>query len=802
MNGAPINEAFGMSLEASAAASAPTWTSDASLKQKYSHSNDSDSNSNNNDTGIDATSTSTTITSTIIRRRQFMMLVAKDARAHWKSLPSEWQLEKEFVLHALRQSPTLPEKADFERRLPQRLRFDKDIVLAFCHRPDFVQLYEERHLFVPGCWTHDREIMLAYCQTIPRSLQECSEDLCDSEQIVHAAVKVAGMELQYASMRLQEDKETVKLACQSHGGALGFCPPGPTRLELTQDRTFMLHTVLANPGGGAMWKLLPANMKEDIELLLMALKHGLHFRDVPKALMNLDFLTLAIRANSKLYVELKKSWRQQERLSKEALISEASDAEIHAKALEECPQLRGNRAVILQIARNGSKDLLQEIVSANDFQYQDDLEVMKIAIQQNSKFFDYASARLQQMPEIILVSITPQTAWNTIKNVSWTIQRMHPEIPVRAVELSLARNLRYMPSHIPEDLWSTNRDLGIAWIRRGGQIPDAIEQQLRRDKPMGLEVAKHNWAEFYKVGKILLKDRQFMLQALRQDGRVIRFAHEDLIQDMDILMSAVAYHPQPSSLATTFAGVFNLEELKRHVETKLQLHSTFLLDFLRGIAISPQPNVAPNLRSQLPMLDRGVETSEAFKRLICDYLGVPIGKQLQLLRQAFANMKRQTNDNSNVNTNNNTNNNRRRHQEGPVHAAMVNNHNDNNNADPIIHPAAGMNNDRRLMRHHRFLFEPAEIRHRHRLQELHRLQEFHEDHQLQRERHLMHLRRMRVPRFIAIARAANEQRGGGGVMNNHGSNNNHNNEEEDDAAVAALGPVVLPDDGDLDMNFG
>eukprot|EP00526_Cylindrotheca_closterium_P006687 CAMPEP_0113618328 /NCGR_PEP_ID=MMETSP0017_2-20120614/9274_1 /TAXON_ID=2856 /ORGANISM="Cylindrotheca closterium" /LENGTH=759 /DNA_ID=CAMNT_0000527821 /DNA_START=497 /DNA_END=2776 /DNA_ORIENTATION=- /assembly_acc=CAM_ASM_000147 len=712
MNGSPIplpmNE-DASPVSAAAAASATPSKSDSSLKQKYSDSNSNDASS--------------TTSSTISRRRQSMMLVSKDARAHWKSLPAEWQLEKEFVLHALRQSPTLPEKADFERRLPQRLRFDKDIVLAFCHRPDFVQLYDERHLFVPGCWTHDREIMLAYCQKIPRSLQECSEELCDSEEIVHAAVKVAGMELQYASMRLQEDKETVKLACKSHGGALGFCPPGPTRQELVQDRHFMLNTVLANPGGGAMWKLLPPCMEEDIELLLMALRHGLHFRDVPKALMNLDFLTLAIRANSKLYLELSKSWREQECLSKEALVSESSDAEIHAKALEECPQLRRNRAVILQIARGGSKDLLQEIVSANDFQYQDDLEVMKIAIQQNSKFFDYASARLQQMPEIILVSITPQTAWNTIKNVSWTIQRMHPEIPVRAVELSVARNLRYMPSHIPEDLWSTSRDLGIAWIRRGGQILDAIEQQLRRDKPMGLEVAKHNWAEFYKVGKVLLKDRQFMLRALKQDGRVIRFAHSDLIQDMDVLMSAVAYHPQPSTLSTTFAGIYNLEELKRHVETKLQLHSTFLLDFLRGIAISPQPNVAPNLRSQLPMLDRGVETSEAFKRLICDYLGVPIGQQLRLLRQAFANMKRQN-------------------QDGPPAPAA-------NNNESIIHPAMG--NDRRLLRHHRFLIEPAEIRHRHRLQEFHRLQQFREDHQLQRERRLMHLRRMHFPRVMAMA---------------------------------------------------
>jgi len=263
--------------------------------------------------------------------------------------------------------------------------------------------------------------------------------------------------------------------------------------------------------------------------------------------------------------------------------------------------------------------------------------------------------------------------------------------------------------------------LAIAWIRRGGHIMDAIEQQLRRDRTMGLEVAKHNWAEFYKVGKVLLKDRQFMLSALKQDGRVIRFAHEELIQDMDILMSAVAYHPQPSALPQTFSGIYNLDELKRHVEIKLQLHSTFLLDFLRGIAVSPQPNVAPNLRSQLPMLDRGVETSEAFKRLICDYLGVPIGEQLRLLRQAFANIKRQ-------------------HDGAPSAAS---------NNDSIIQPA--MNHDRRLLRHHRFLFEPAEMRHRHRLQELHRLQEFRDDQQLHRERRLMHLRRRHFPHIMAMA---------------------------------------------------
>ncbi|KAG7337172.1 hypothetical protein IV203_017562 [Nitzschia inconspicua] len=51
------------------------------------------------------------------------------------------------------------------------------------------------------------------------------------------------------------------------------------------------------------------------------------------------------------------------------------------------------------------------------------------------------------------------------------------------------------------------------------------------------------------------------------------------------------------------------------------------------------PRLAPALRSQLTMLDRGAETSQALKQRIAEYLGVPVGTKLSLLRKADDNVK-------------------------------------------------------------------------------------------------------------------------------------------------------------------
>lgn len=221
----------------------------------------------------------------------------------------------------------------------------------------------------------------------------------------------------------------------------------------------------------------------------------------------------------------------------------------------------------------------------------------------------------------------------------------------------------------------------VAWIRRKGNILQCFHPGITTDETLALEVAKHTWTQLHKVGEAFLTDKQFVMKALELDGRCIKHVPAELITEFDVLTVAAANYytrydyeiaaaaavkkkkrAQDDSSSTdsstdemlTIASMgrafpfLDIYQLKAKIIRKLELHDTFVLEFLRGIAIdsssSPSPRRGPRgppaLRSQLTMLDRGVETSEAFKRLIAEYLAVPLGKELTSLRSALVNIKR------------------------------------------------------------------------------------------------------------------------------------------------------------------
>ena len=453
------------------------------------------------------------------QRRLALDSVERNAAGAWPTLRQEWQRDKEFILTALR-SPTLPSKSDFERKFGQSLRFDRDVVLAFCARPDFEELYKDRHLFVPDCLTGDKQVMLAYCKRIPRSLQECTEDLCNDRQVVEAAISLDGLELQYASLRLQEEKDLVVAACKKDGRALEFCPPGSVRRELTSDREFMLQ-VLANDGG-PMLRLAPEPLKRDRELVLQALANGMRFRFVPREFLDdVDFLLQAVSLKSNLYLNMNPNLQKLRSLALAAVVASDSTPDIHQRALANCPDLAHDRQAVLSFCQRGEKDFLERLLESNTFA--DDKPIMMEAIERDCGLFKIASERLRRDPEVILVSIQESSAWATLKTIPWAIQRRHPEITVKAIMLCSFRNIRYLPSHVPEDLWN-NRDVVLAWIRRGGRVLESFERTLARDRELALALAEFNWSEFHKVGDALVRDKAFMVQAVQRDGRVLRFA--------------------------------------------------------------------------------------------------------------------------------------------------------------------------------------------------------------------------------------------------------------------------------------
>jgi len=302
------------------------------------------------------------------------------------------------------------------------------------------------------------------------------------------------------------------------------------------------------------------------------------------------------------------------------------------------------------LCQRGDVDFLAELLDLPSSQpFIDDLEIMTVAVARDSKLFAMASPGLQNSPQLIFAAITPTSAWDTLKVIPSALLRQHPEIPTRAIEVTLKRNMRYLQAHIPDDIWATHKPLCLAWLKRGGRVLEAFEPLLAVQPPFSHDdlvlpfaVARYNWTEFYKVGDALLRDREFMLEALTIEGRIILFAPATLRQEFDVQVVAVANHNntaiQQSSIAVALGSVIDIPKLQHQIQERLQLHQTFFQDFLRGIAIV-EHHQPPQLRSHLPMLDRGVETSQAFKRLIAEYLGVPFGRHLFLLRQADTNLK-------------------------------------------------------------------------------------------------------------------------------------------------------------------
>ena len=559
-------------------------------------------------------------------RRMYLEALERDTPRVWRDLREDYKVDKEFILKAL-QSPRLPNKSEFERQFPQSLRFDRDVVLAFCARPDFKEIYYDRHLFVPECLTNDKEVMLAYCRKIPRSLQECSFELCDDREVVEAAISLDGLELQYASTRLQEDYYIVVAACESNGQALALCPLGPLRDRLTSDRDFMLKVLRKH--GGPMLRLVADPLRNDRELLLEALKHGMRYRWCPFESQNdKSFVQEALMKRATLYLEMNRTTQSELDLARAAIVSDTSTPEVHERALAHQPTLTSFRDVALALARRGETGKFWDYLIDGNPSYRFDREIMLTAVERNPKIFSRVGPALQRDLDVVMAAIDNDTALTVLNVVGANFQQMHPQVTVKAIMAANLSSLRLFQASIPNTLWS-NFDVAVAWMQRLHRVPSG-SNSLLTNREFCLKVAEYAHRQFSNVSETLRTDYAFMRQAVEINGLVLRYAGMALRRDFELVVRAVASNR--NALCPQIP--VSLEQVQQHVQSKLDLHRTFVNDFLRGIAVST-PRIPPARRSQLPLLDRGVETSQAFKKLIAQFLGVPVGAELALLRKAW-----------------------------------------------------------------------------------------------------------------------------------------------------------------------
>lgn len=309
--------------------------------------------------------------------------------------------------------------------------------------------------------------------------------------------------------------------------------------------------------------------------------------------------------------------------------------------LEKVPSLyRSKQALkaILHILDSDYDRQPEEIDFIRRSPFRGDKELMVLACKVEEENIKLANQELFEDRDFV-ERVTHPAA---IARSSAEFQLNNPDLVEAAIEQLRPYSMccDYWFENTPPEVWSV-RSIVMAWVTRNKGWHHGDEQCILKllcsideahpflnDNEIVSLSVRDDPSDFNYASNELRSDRTFVLQLVRQTDRILKYADERLRYDDEILIAAI------SKSEGTIVDCFNILEyqddkdhlhaLSCRIHEKLQLHDVFMRDFLRGIAVSDQHTVHPRLRSPLPMLNQGAETSTRLKKLIAAYADVPI----------------------------------------------------------------------------------------------------------------------------------------------------------------------------------
>ena len=131
---------------------------------------------------------------------------------------------------------------------------------------------------------------------------------------------------------------------------------------------------------------------------------------------------------------------------------------------------------------------------------------------------------------------------------------------------------------------------------------------------------------FRQAAASLRDDKVFMRQAIAFNPHIYLAASDALKKDFDIRLAFLGNDTDPMQCMPKGEIKVLAKAMGSRVDEELKTHETFVKTVL--CSMSTQQN------GSLAFLDQGNETWLIYKRLVADYLGVPTGKRLRMLRNA------------------------------------------------------------------------------------------------------------------------------------------------------------------------
>jgi hypothetical protein len=197
-------------------------------------------------------------------------------------------------------------------------------------------------------------------------------------------------------------------------------------------------------------------------------------------------------------------------------------------------------------------------------------------------------------------------------------------------------------------VWN-HRPAVVAWLRSGKPILDKLSSldgnPFISDREIVTMSVANDPANLLHASQNLRNDREFVLSLVKQTDRVLTHGvSRKLKRDDEIVLAAIARDSK--TIVEWFDCLISDTDLDflckfaMKVRSKLAVHASFMVEFLRGFAIHDQATIPPANSCLLPLLDLGPETTEAWKKEIAEYVGVPLGEELQFLRAASCGLEK------------------------------------------------------------------------------------------------------------------------------------------------------------------
>jgi Domain of unknown function (DUF4116) len=459
---------------------------------------------------------------------------------------------------------------------------------------------------------------------------------------VLAFVRKNGLCLKDASETLRQNEEIVRTACRNHPLAVLYCEPGPTYRRLGGDKSFMLDIFdRLTSREPRIWEMLAPYLKHNSDIVVAAqASQSLVLSDAPHALTSDPaFWMDVIMRDSSLWFALPEGYKVDPSFA--LSIKTFASQELVSAVFDRFPCLRSDRDVWTTIIDSTKgDDFLPDLIGGHaPDQIRLDKVLMLCACKKNAAVLQLLSTPLQQDREIIEAVV--KGSIEALVYIPFDSQRLYPDLIVKAISNMSTRgggdfdHTEYI-DQIAVDLW-TNVDVTRAWLKG---FPLNLDQfpQMRHSKEFGLLVAEHRPQDFDELSEALRSDKEFMMQAVEINCLTLLGAAGGLDRDFDLAEAAfgATYHAQcvvgDFLLCCSVDTVVFLRAHLRQAQHELSVHDGFVKGLLCGMSVDA------GAECHLPMLERGAETSLAWKKLIAKYVGVPTGSKLRVLRRVAENL--------------------------------------------------------------------------------------------------------------------------------------------------------------------